>query len=56
LSDLPACTVTERTAEALADGILQAAAARLDSAALRARAANYSLDSAVQSHLMAMGL
>jgi glycosyltransferase involved in cell wall biosynthesis len=56
LSDLPACTVTERTAEALADGILQAAAARLDSAALRARAANYSLDSAVHSHLMAMGL
>jgi glycosyltransferase involved in cell wall biosynthesis len=56
LADLPACAVTERSAEALAEGILKAAVAGLDSAALRARAANYSLDSAVQSHLKAMGL
>ncbi len=56
LSDIPGCVVTERSAESLAQGMLQAAAAKIDPAALRARAANYSLDSAVRSHLMAAGL
>jgi glycosyltransferase involved in cell wall biosynthesis len=56
LSGLAGCVVTERSAESLADGILAAIAVKPDRPALRARAANYSVDSAVQSHLKAMGL
>ena len=56
LSGLASCVVTERSAESLADGILAAIAVKPDRQALRARAANYSVGSAVQSHLKAMGL
>lgn len=56
LADLPGCVVTIRDAKALARGFLQSAAAPAIRTGLRERALNYSIDSAAQSHLAAMGL
>ncbi|MFC4291276.1 glycosyltransferase [Sphingorhabdus arenilitoris] len=61
LTALPGCVVTERSAEALADGILQAVAAwdaspDNENEVLRKRALDYSLQSATDSHLRAMDL
>lgn len=56
LEDLPGCAVTERSANALSDGMLKAASAAVDTERLRDRALDYGLDSAINSHLQAIGL
>lgn len=53
---LPGCHVTEFSDEALGDALVQSLSAPVDSAALRARVLDYTIVSAVDSHLAAMGL
>lgn len=56
LDDLPACRVTDFSVESLANAMLESAAEQVDNETLRARAQNYSVSSAIKSHLAAMGL
>jgi len=56
IGGLPGCAVTEMSPEALAEGIYQSLQNRSSNEILRERAANYSIASAAESHLSAMGL
>jgi glycosyltransferase involved in cell wall biosynthesis len=56
LNDLPGCAVTDRTSVALAHGIIAAVGSSPRPDKLRARALDYTIGSAIHSHLSAMDI